>query len=92
MRQSFKALQTAKIAAQKGNINTITDAGMATLALLASIQGAALNVRINLGNIKDKTFTEKLDKEVEQLIADGRKLKEEIMKIVDKRMKEVAKS
>jgi glutamate formiminotransferase/formiminotetrahydrofolate cyclodeaminase len=92
MQHSFNALTHARVAAEKGNINAITDAGVAAHALMASIEGAALNVRINLGNIADKTFTNKTAKEVEKLLTDGAKLKAEVLEIVETRMKELADS
>lgn len=90
MRRSYNALTHAKAAAEKGNINSITDAGVATHALMAAIEGAALNVRINLGNIKDKDFVKRTDDEVKRILGDGKKLKDEVLKIVDARMKELA--
>ncbi len=90
MRQSFNALTHAKVAAEKGNPNTITDAGVATHALIAAIEGAALNVRINLGNIQSKEYVQKTAAEVEKIISEGRLLKAEILKIVEERMKELA--
>ncbi|TET13112.1 MAG: hypothetical protein E3J82_03510 [Candidatus Thorarchaeota archaeon] len=65
---------------------------MAALALLAAIEGAALNVKVNLGNITDKDFAKKMGDEVEDLLTKGRALKEEIMAIVDDRMKQLAES
>jgi formiminotetrahydrofolate cyclodeaminase len=91
MRNSYEALTHAKIAAEKGNINSITDAGVAAHALMAAIEGAALNVRINLGNIKDKDFVKKTSKEVEKILGDGADLKNEVLEIVEARMKELAK-
>ncbi|MFW9788334.1 MAG: glutamate formimidoyltransferase [Candidatus Thorarchaeota archaeon] len=91
MQHSFSALTHAKVAATKGNINTITDAGVAAHALMAAMEGAALNVRINLGNITDKSFTDKTAKEVEKLLTDGVKIKSEVLEIVEARMKELAK-
>jgi glutamate formiminotransferase/formiminotetrahydrofolate cyclodeaminase len=90
MRQSYNALEHARFVAEKGNINTITDAGVASHALMAAIEGAALNVRINLVNIKTKSFVDQTAKEVEKTLTDGRKLKEEILEIVEARMKELA--
>jgi len=90
MRHSYNALTHAKVAAEKGNINSITDAGVAAHALMAAIEGAALNVRINLGNIKDKTFVKKTSDDVETILGDGRKLKAEVLEIVEARMKELA--
>jgi formiminotetrahydrofolate cyclodeaminase len=65
---------------------------MAALALLAAIEGAALNVKVNLGNITDKDFAKKMGDEVEDLLTKGRALKEEIMVIVEDRMKQLAES
>ncbi|MGY5853158.1 MAG: glutamate formimidoyltransferase [Candidatus Thorarchaeota archaeon] len=90
MRHSFEAMTHAKVAAAKGNSNAITDAGVAAHALMAAMDGAALNVRINLGNIKNKKFTDSAAAEVEKLLTDGTKLKEEILEIVEARMKELA--
>jgi glutamate formiminotransferase/formiminotetrahydrofolate cyclodeaminase len=90
MQHSFSAMTHAKVAAAKGNINTITDAGVAAHALMAAMEGAALNVRINLGNISDKSFVDKAAKEVEKLLTDGAKLKAEVLEIVEARMKELA--
>ena len=92
MHHSFNALTHARFAAEKGNINAITDAGVAAHALMAAMEGAALNVRINLGNIADKSFTDKTAKDVEKLLADGAKLKGEVLEIVEARMKELADS
>ena len=92
MQHSFDALTHAKAAAQKGNINTITDAGVAAQALMAAMEGAALNVRVNLDNISDKSFVNDAAKTVEKIISEGSKLKEEVLEIVEARMKELAES
>jgi formiminotetrahydrofolate cyclodeaminase len=60
--------------------------------LLAAIEGAALNVKVNLGNITDKDFAKKMGDEVEDLLTKGCALKEEIMAIVEDRMKQLAES
>ncbi|MFX0107837.1 MAG: cyclodeaminase/cyclohydrolase family protein, partial [Candidatus Hodarchaeota archaeon] len=92
MRHSLKAFEHAKIAAEKGNINSITDVGVAAHALMAAIEGAALNVRINLGNIKDKSFVTKASDEVQKILSEGNSLKAEVLEIVEARMKELAES
>jgi len=92
MKQSYAALTHAKVAAEKGNINAITDAGGAAYALSAAIKAAALNVRINLDNIKDEKFVKNTTKEVEELIEESEKLREEILGIVEARMEELASS
>ncbi|TET07691.1 MAG: glutamate formimidoyltransferase, partial [Candidatus Thorarchaeota archaeon] len=92
MQHSFDAMTHTKVAAQKGNINTITDAGVAAHALMAAMEGAALNVRINLDNISDKSFINDAAKTVEKILSEGSKLKKEVLEIVEARMKELAES
>jgi glutamate formiminotransferase/formiminotetrahydrofolate cyclodeaminase len=89
VQRSFKAIERAKTVAEKGNLNAITDAGVAAIALFAAIEGAALNVKINLGSIRDKVFVRKMSEEVERVTTTGRKLKEEILAIVGTRMREL---
>ncbi|MHA1480975.1 MAG: glutamate formimidoyltransferase [Candidatus Thorarchaeota archaeon] len=90
MRQSLDAMGHAKVAALKGNPNAITDAGVAALACMAAIEGAGLNVRINLGNIHDKDFVKNTAEEVEKIVTDGGKLKEEILEIVEAKIIELS--
>jgi glutamate formiminotransferase/formiminotetrahydrofolate cyclodeaminase len=92
MLHSLEAMKGAKPAAEKGNINSITDAGVAALALMAAIEGAALNVRINLENIADKKFVARMESEVERITNEGLTLKEEVMALVESRMKELAEA
>jgi glutamate formiminotransferase/formiminotetrahydrofolate cyclodeaminase len=60
-------LDTALVAAEKGNTNSITDAGVAALLGRSSVHAAVLNVSINLGSIKDKAFVKKIEVELEKL-------------------------
>ena len=46
------------IVAEKGNPNAITDAGVSALLVEASARGAAINARVNLSSIEDRTFVE----------------------------------
>ena len=56
MRHCIDALALAKIVAEKGNPNSLSDAGVSALMLRAACDGAALNVRINLNGIHDTEF------------------------------------
>ena len=55
MEASLKALPLALEMARKGNPASASDAGVAALAALAAIRGAALNVRINAAGLADKS-------------------------------------
>ncbi len=46
----------AQTVAEKGNRNSLSDAGVALLLLQAAAHGAALNVRTNLAGLEDKLF------------------------------------
>jgi formiminotetrahydrofolate cyclodeaminase len=53
-----EAMKLVKIIAERGNQNSLSDAGVAALMLNAGCEGAALNVFINLNGIQDKVFVE----------------------------------
>jgi len=55
--------------AEKGNPASISDVGVGALAVRAGIDGAAMNVRINLGGLKDEAASASLRKKMEQLVA-----------------------
>ena len=45
---------------EKGNANAITDGAVAAMNARAAVRGTFLNVKINLGSIKDQAFAEDL--------------------------------
>ena len=51
---SLEALRLLDFLIKNGNQNAITDIGVGTLMLSAGMEGAILNVKVNLGQIKDK--------------------------------------
>jgi formiminotetrahydrofolate cyclodeaminase len=53
-----EAIALLKIVGEKGNKNSLTDAGVGVLMLGAACDGAAMNVRINLASITDLSFVE----------------------------------
>jgi methenyltetrahydrofolate cyclohydrolase len=67
------AIELCRVAAEKGNLNVISDAGVAVVAADAAMKSAALNVYINVGSIKDKAFAEERLTELEKILksADG---------------------
>jgi len=65
-----RALEIAKLAnraAEKGNKNSISDAGVAALTARTAAEGAYLNVRINLPGILDEKFKSDTVKEAEKI-------------------------
>ena len=55
---SADVIKLSQVVAEKGNLNVISDAGVAVLAGYAALKSAALNVNINIGGIKDSAFVE----------------------------------
>lgn len=81
-----EVFDVALVVAKKGNTNSITDAGVSALMAYAGVQAAILNVRINLGSIKDEDFVTQQRKELELIEDVSIKRTEEIMDIVDKEL------
>jgi formiminotetrahydrofolate cyclodeaminase len=65
----FEVILLSEAAADKGNLNVISDAGVAVLAANAGLRSAALNVYINAKSIKDRAFAEEQIAAVEALLA-----------------------
>jgi formiminotetrahydrofolate cyclodeaminase len=64
----YDVITLSKEAADKGNLNVISDAGVAVLAANAGLRSCALNVFINAKSIKDRDFAEKQLAEVNALL------------------------
>jgi glutamate formiminotransferase / formiminotetrahydrofolate cyclodeaminase len=86
METALKSYELLSEMAEKGNPNSISDVGVGALATRACIEGAALNVRINLAGLKDeKVKTTLLDK-VRKLIPDSDGQFGRINKIVETKL------
>ena len=84
MEASLKALPLALEMARKGNPASASDAGVAALAAVAGIRGAALNVRINAAGLTDKAPAEPLLKRADAIVAEALALQEEVLEEVNK--------
>ncbi len=58
---SYKVMDLAEIALEKGNKNAFTDAAIAGILSRSAVLSAILNVRINLKSIKDEQFVQRLE-------------------------------
>lgn len=77
-----KVFDIALIVAQKGNKHSITDAAVSAIMAQAGIKAAVLNVKINLGSIKDLTFVQKTMAEIETLLRKTEEKMQNILTIV----------
>lgn len=78
-----KILDIAMVVAEKGNKNSITDAAVSALMAQAGVKSAILNIKINLGSIKDDEFVERISFEIDELQKNADDKTNEIMKIVE---------
>jgi len=86
MRECYKALELARVVAEKGNVNSVSDAGVAALTANTGVQGASLNAIINVKFIKDNEFVERVTDEVIELTKKSSELNKEIMRIVTQKI------
>lgn len=71
---------------EEGNQNSITDAGVGTLALRACIKGAYLNVRINASDMEDKEFVKEVLIKGVDIDSKAKMEEEAIMKMVEEKI------
>jgi len=69
--------------AERGNPVSISDVGVGTLATRACIEGAALNVRINLGQLKNEKSKKDLQEKVRKISADSEAQFKTIIEVVE---------
>ena len=73
-KKTFSLLPLIQAVVEKGNQNAITDGCVAMMCARTAVLGALLNVRINLGSLKDEAF-------VTNLATEAKKMEEEVQSI-----------
>ncbi len=64
---AIKIFPIAEAVVARGNSNAVTDGLVGTMMTRTGILGALLNVKINLGSIKDEAFVSDMTKKVKEL-------------------------
>ena len=75
-------MELCRPAAEKGNTNLVSDAGVGILMAEAGLRSAALNVLINLGSIKDEAFVKENREKLNNLLKGKPALRDEIYALV----------
>lgn len=83
MRVASKAFDINEEMADKGNPNSVSDAGVGALATRAAIYGAYLNVKINCEGFADTDFVTEVTAEADALLADAHRREAEILAKVE---------
>jgi len=80
---SYECLKLVKRLTKIGNKNLISDTAMSALLLHTSFHSALYNVKINLKNIKDKKFNQRIKKQMQSTTKKVDILNKEILKGVN---------
>src|SRR2546423_11036143 len=71
METASKSYELLAEMAEKGNPASVSDVGVGAWATRACVEGAAMNVRINLNQLKDEKFRSELSSKLKKIQADS---------------------
>jgi len=86
METAAKSYELLSEMADKGNPASISDVGVGALATRACIAGGAMNVRINLGQLKDEKFKAILADKMQKISADSEAQFKKIAEVVETKL------
>jgi glutamate formiminotransferase/formiminotetrahydrofolate cyclodeaminase len=86
METASKSYELLAEMAEKGSPASVSDVGVGALATRACVEGAALNVRINLGQLKDEKFKSALSAKVKTIQADSESQFKKINQTVESKL------
>ena len=86
MEKGLEALKLSRIVVEKGNPNMISDAGVSALTAKTAVEGAYLNVRINLNSIEDRNFVTSTKDGADALKKEALLLAQEIERKVEEKL------
>lgn len=81
---SLEAMRLLEVLIDNGNQNAITDVGVGTLMICTGLEGAILNVKVNLGGLEDVTLKEKYSGDCESMLAEGKEIRDRLLAKVHK--------
>ena len=84
MKTAFDAFELVDAMVKKGNVNSISDAGVGGLCLKTAIYGAYLNVKINCAGFDDENYVRTVNEEAENILEEAIKKEKAIVKAVEK--------
>jgi len=86
MQTASRSYELLEKMAAEGNPASLSDVGVGLLATRACIDGAALNVRINLGSLKDEKVKNELSNKVKTVVNGSRSDFDRINQVVEKKL------
>jgi glutamate formiminotransferase/formiminotetrahydrofolate cyclodeaminase len=85
-RCAMQVLELTRTVAEHGNVRAISDAGVAGHLALAAVEGAALNVDINVGGIRDIGRGDSFRQESADLLTRARSGAQDVQRVVQARI------
>ena len=67
-KKCFRVIELADTLVEKGNPNSVSDAGVAAEVALAGVSGACMNVLINLTSVEDDSYCDDMKNKVEGIM------------------------
>lgn len=86
MRLSLQSFELLRAMIEKGNPNSVTDAGVGVLCARTAVYGAYMNVKVNISGIKDKSYSDKAMFEAETILQQALALEAELLALVEQRL------
>lgn len=84
MQKAYSVFEICEAMVDKGNPNSVSDAGVGALCARSAVMGAFLNVKINASSLKDKEFAGKILAEADNIQKNAQKKEKEILEKVHK--------
>lgn len=85
--KAYKLYNYIDIAVEYGNKNALSDTGVAALLVEIAIEGALLNVKINILGLKDDSYKKELTDKCNIILENSKKRKEEIISRIESELK-----
>ena len=86
MQTAFKSLEVIQAMTTIGNPNSLSDAGVGALCARTAVYGAYLNVRINSGELADKTYVAEILTKASNLLQETLAKETEILNLVESKI------
>lgn len=83
MQTAFETLELLKAMIEKGNQNSVTDAGVGVLCVKTAVRGAYFNVLVNAKELKDRAYADKLIADAKSLMAKNHQQADELIAKVE---------
>jgi formiminotetrahydrofolate cyclodeaminase len=84
--KAFRLYDTIEIGASFGNINVISDAGVAAVLIHGAIESSVINIKINLNSVKDEQTKQQINQQCQRLISESLERKNSILGIMNNKI------